>query len=383
MPTPVPPDRQQATVLVVDDDDLFLRVCTGVLKRAGIGVESVNDPCRALERIEQRHYDAIVSDVCMPTINGLSLLKAVREVDASVPFVLMTGMPTIETAITAIDLGVHKFIPKPFEVDSFVKAVQDAVTRRAKTDDLGAAHCRLNRALDGLWMAYQPIVRVSSASALAYEALLRSSSTEVKGPPDVIELAEQTGRLFELGRRIRTQCAADLANLAPDIDLFVNLHPEDLDDPELYDPTAPLSQHASRVVLEITERASLEHHSSLVDHMRALRALGYRIAVDDLGAGYSGLTTLSKVQPEFVKLDASLVRGIDASGVNQLIINAVLELSAELNAHVVAEAIETPAERDCLRSLGVDLMQGYFFARPEKPFAKIKDGAFNSLPEAA
>jgi EAL domain-containing protein (putative c-di-GMP-specific phosphodiesterase class I) len=346
-------------------------------------VETVNDPCRALERIEQRRYDTIVSDVHMPTINGLSLLKAVREVDHSVPFVLMTGMPTLETAISAIDLGVHKFIPKPFEVDVFVKAVQDAVARRATNDDLGTAHCRLNRALDGLWMAYQPIVRLSDGSLLSYEALLRTTATDVKGPGDVIELAEKTDRLFELGRRIRAAAAVDLENLDLDVDLFVNLHPEDLDDPELYDPTSPLSLHARRVVLEITERASVAHDTFLVDHVRALRALGYRVAVDDLGAGYSGLTTLSRVQPEFVKLDGSLVRNIDNSGVNQLIVSAVLDLSAELGARVVAEAIETQRELATLRELGVELMQGYLFARPGKPFVQIDRAALNSHPEAA
>lgn len=377
MPTPVPPppDPQKATVLVVDDDDLFLRVCSGVLRRAGLTVETVNDPTRALERIEQRHFDAIVSDVCMPSINGISLLRAVREVDHSVPVVLMTGAPTLETAISAIDLGVHKFMPKPFDVDAFVSAVKDAVTRRASTDDLGAAHCRLNRALDGLWMAYQPIAQLSTGTPLAYEALLRTTANEVKGPTEVIELAEKTQRLFELGRRIRARSAADLENLPQDIDLFVNLHPEDLDDPELYDPTAPLSLQARRVVLEITERASLSHNASLADHIRALRELGYRVAVDDLGAGYSGLTTLSRVQPEFVKLDASLVRGIEASGVNQLIVTAVLDLSRELGARVVAEAIETPAELETLQGLGVELMQGYLFARPARPFVAIEASA--------
>ncbi|MBL8910778.1 MAG: EAL domain-containing protein [Archangium sp.] len=378
-----PPDPQKATVLVVDDDDLFLRVCSGVLRRAGLTVETVNDPTRALERIEERHYDAIVSDVCMPSINGISLLRAVREVDHSVPVVLMTGAPTLETAISAIDLGVHKFMPKPFDVDAFVSAVKDAVTRRASTDDLGAAHCRLNRALDGLWMAYQPIAQLSTGKPLSYEALLRTTATEVKGPTEVLELAEKTKRLFELGRRIRNIAAADFEQLPQGVDLFVNLHPEDLDDPDLYDPTAPLSLRASRVVLEITERASLSHHHALVEHIRALRELGFRVAIDDLGAGYAGLTSLSQVQPEFVKLDASLVRGIEASGVNQLIVTAVLDLCRELGARVVAEAIETPAELRTLQRLGVDLMQGYLFAKPARPFVELDPKALVIKAHAA
>jgi EAL domain-containing protein (putative c-di-GMP-specific phosphodiesterase class I) len=377
MPTLPPESTQQATVLVVDDDDLFLRVCKGLLKRAGLSVEAVNDPSRALECLEQRHFDAVVSDVNMPNVNGISLVRAVREIDASVPVLLMTGAPTLEMAISAIDLGVQKFLPKPFDVDVFVRGVRDAVKQRATQDGLGADHCRLNRALDGMWMAYQPIAQLSSGTPLSYEALLRTTATEVKGPAEVLELAERTGRLFELGRRVRGRVAADIEKLPPSIDLFVNLHPEDLEDPDLYDPTAPLTLVAKRVVLEITERASLTHNAGLLEHMRVLRELGFRVAVDDLGAGYAGLTTLSKVQPEFVKLDASLVRGIDTSGVNQLIVTAMLDLSRELGAKVVAEAIETPGELATLRRLGVDLMQGYYFARPGRPFVELSADALS------
>lgn len=364
-------------VLVVDDDDLFLRVCGSVLRRAGLTVETVNDPTEAVLRIERRRYDCIVSDVCMPEISGLSLLKSVRNVDPTVPFVLMTGAPSIETAISAIDLGVHKYIPKPFDVDKFILAVCDAVKQRTTAEDLPALHRRLDRALEGLWMAYQPIVEFSKKRPLSYEALLRTVTPEVKGPGDVLELAEKTGRLFDLGRLIRKTVAHELTALAEGIDVFVNLHPADLEDPELYSPDAPLTKHARRVVLEITERASVAHDESLTDHVRELRAMGYRIAVDDLGAGYAGLTTLARVQPEFVKLDGSLVRDINTSAVNQLIVTAVLDLSAELGSRVVAEAIETPAELSTLRALGIDLMQGYFFAKPAKPFVTVD---FASLP---
>ncbi len=364
-------------VLVVDDDDLFLRVCGSLLRRAGLTVETVNNPLEALKRVEHQRYDVIVSDVCMPDITGLSLLEAVRRFDSTVPFVLMTGAPSIESAISAIDLGVHKYLPKPFNVDEFVISITEAVKRRAGAEDIPALHRRLDRALEGLWMAYQPIVELGKRRSLSYEALLRTTTPDIKGPGEVLELAEKTGRLFDVGRAIRTLVAGEMVNLAEDIDVFVNLHPADLEDPELYASDSPLAAWSKRVVLEITERASVAHDKALNDQMRNLRAMGYRIAVDDLGAGYSGLTTLARVQPEFVKLDASLVRGIDTSAVNQLIVSAVLDLSAELGSRVVAEAIETPEELVMLRELGVDLMQGYFFARPARPFVVVD---FSAVP---
>jgi len=142
-----------------------------------------SSPTEALALIEKQRYDAIVSDFCMPDLSGLALLQAARAIDATVPFVLMTGAPSIESAISAIDLGVHKYLPKPFDVDVFVETVADAVKRRVGSEDLSSLHRRLDRALEGLWMAYQPIVEFSRQRPLAYEALLRTTATEVKGPP--------------------------------------------------------------------------------------------------------------------------------------------------------------------------------------------------------
>lgn len=358
-------------VLVVDDDDLFLRVCSSLLRRAGLTVEAVSSSTEALALIEKRRFDAIVSDVCMPEYGGLSLLKAARAFDATVPFVLMTGAPTIESAITAIDLGVHKYLPKPFDVDVFVLTVTDAVKRRVGSSDIPSLNRRLDRALEGLWMAYQPIVEFSKRKAFAYEALMRTTATEIKGPPEILDLAEKTGRLSDLGQAVRKAVAAEMPMLASDVDMFVNLHPADLEDPHLYLRDAPLTAYAHRVVLEITERASVTNNKSLTAHMEKLRELGYRVAVDDLGAGYAGLTSLARIQPEFVKLDGSLCRDIDSSSVHQLIVTAVLDLSHDLGLQVVAEAIETPQELATLRALGVDLMQGYLFARPAKPFVRV------------
>ena len=355
-------------VLVVDDDELFLRVCTTLLRRAGLTVDAVPGPDAAVAAVGAHRYDAVVSDFQMPGGTGLALLKTLRTLDATVPFVLMTGAPTMESAISAIDLGVYKYIPKPFDVDRFVETVTEAIQKRVGAHDLPSLNRRLDRALEGMWMAYQPIVAFSQRRPHAYEALLRTSAPEVKGPPDVLDLAEKTGRLFDLGRAIRKAVAEAMPGLTPEVDVFVNMHPVDLDDPELYSPDAPLCAWAGRVVLEITERASIAHDKTFDQRMVALRALGYRIAVDDLGAGYAGLTTLARVVPEFVKLDGALVRDIDTSTVNQLVVGSVIELCRGLGARVVAEAIETTGELATLRALGVDLMQGYLFARPGRPF---------------
>jgi EAL domain-containing protein (putative c-di-GMP-specific phosphodiesterase class I) len=137
-------------------------------------------------------------------------------------------------------------------------------------------------------------------------------------------------------------------------------------------PETPLAQIANQVVLEITERTSLDKVPDVRARIASLRALGYRIAVDDLGAGYAGLTSFALLEPDFVKLDMSLVRGVDSNTTKQKVIRSMTMLCREMGMLVVAEGVETPEECRTLVELDCDLLQGFLFAKPGKPFPEAK-----------
>ena len=360
------PPEIPGSILVVDDDELLLRVCTTVLPRAGFQVEGLRDPTRVIDALKTGRFDAVVSDVRMPNVDGVQLLRAIRAVDQVMPVVLMSGQPTVEAAIQAIELKAMRLIKKPFEVDELVDAVTQAVRSRTSSAPTHVHH-KLDRSLKALHMAYQPIVGSRERRAVAWEALVRCRDG-AKDPGELLHLAEVTNRLPELSRRIRDMVAEDAAGLPAEALLFVNVHPRDLEDPHLIAPDAPLSRIARRVVLELTERASLEDVDALQSRLFALRSLGFRIAIDDLGAGYAGLTTFASTEPDFVKLDGSLVRGLATSPKQQRVIASLFTLARDLGSNVIAEAIETDDERRALEALGIDWMQGYFFARPGPPF---------------
>jgi EAL domain-containing protein (putative c-di-GMP-specific phosphodiesterase class I) len=153
--------------------------------------------------------------------------------------------------------------------------------------------------------------------------------------------------------------------------LFVNLHTQDLLDDDLYDASRPLARIAHRVVLEITERASLHSVHDVQGRIGRLRSMGFRIAIDDLGAGYAGLTSFAQLEPEVVKLDMSLVRDVHEQPTKQTLVRTMIAMCSELGMKVVAEGIETPAERATIVELGCDLLQGFLFARPEVAFPPI------------
>jgi EAL domain-containing protein (putative c-di-GMP-specific phosphodiesterase class I) len=197
---------------------------------------------------------------------------------------------------------------------------------------------------------------------------LRCNEPSFHTPSSFLDAAEQLERLHDLGRAVRDRVGSDADQCSSDIKLFVNLHALDLNDRTLFAPDGLLARIASRVVLEITERVSLDGVKQAVSRVGDLRAMGFQIAIDDLGAGYAGLTSYSQLEPDIAKIDMSLVRGIDTSPRKQSIVRAMKLLFDELHTLVVAEGVETVAERDTLLRLGFDLFQGYLFAKPQRGF---------------
>jgi EAL domain-containing protein (putative c-di-GMP-specific phosphodiesterase class I) len=301
---------------------------------------------------------------------------------------LMTGSPDLSTAVDALEHGALRYLVKPFAPDALSAAVSEAarlhqlavLKREAvamvgdellRFGDRAGLEASFERALGSLWMAFQPLVSVSQQQVYAYEALMRTEEPLLPHPGAVLAAAERLGKLDELGRAVRTNVAKAMES-APDTTVFVNLHSHDLLDDELFSRSSPLAAIGRRVVLEITERASLEGLKDIEGRLKALRDLGYRLAVDDLGAGYAGLTSFAQIQPEVVKFDMSLVRGLDTQPAKRRLLGSMTALFRDWNIVVVAEGVETPAERDALTSLGCDVLQGYLFARPGRGFPEAK-----------
>jgi EAL domain-containing protein (putative c-di-GMP-specific phosphodiesterase class I)/ActR/RegA family two-component response regulator len=378
-------------VLVADDEVTLLRIFKRTLVGAGFAVDAASDGAQAGDLVRLEDYDAVVSDITMPGMDGLELLRAVRERDLDTPVILMTGDPGLATAMRALEYGAYRYLPKPFDIDELVSVVEKAVLvgkmarlrRRAleligdpakQIGDLAGLEAAFGRAMEGLWVAFQPIVRCTSRQVFGYEALLRTNEPTLPHPAAVLDAADRLSKGKELGRAIRDAAGRAFAAAPPDATLFVNLHPHDVLDDAMLDPKTPLSLIAPRVVLEITERAAIHDVLDARERVAALRRIGFRIAIDDLGAGYAGLTAFAHLEPEVVKLDMSLVRGVHQQPTKAKLIRSMAELCREMDRMVIAEGIETKEERDALTELGCDLMQGYLFARPGPAFPSVDWG---------
>jgi EAL domain-containing protein (putative c-di-GMP-specific phosphodiesterase class I) len=382
--------RIPPVVLVVDDEVESRAMLARILNGRGYTTVAAPDAQAALNTTANYDFNVIVSDICMPGMNGISFVRAVRETNADIPVIFLTGSPSLETAREAIELGAFRYLVKPVhkaELETVVARAVAAhrlaslkreameVTTRENTRPGGEAglDVRFEKALSTLWMAYQPIVRTSDGSVFGYEALMRSEEPSLSSPSAILDAAERLDRLLGLGRVMRSHAILPLEHGPKDRLLFVNLHPAELLDDELLSPEAPMSALAHQIFLEITERAAIHDVLETRDRVALLRRAGYRIAVDDLGAGYAGLTSFATLEPDIVKLDMALTQGCDKSPLKRKLIRAVCNVCEDLGTRIVAEGIETAAERDTVAELGCHFAQGFFLARPERGFPKGRE----------
>jgi PAS domain S-box-containing protein len=379
----LPPASPIARILLVDDEAEVVRSLERVLVRAGYEVTTACDGGQAIALGASARFDVIVSDIRMPQVDGLTLLRAIRGRDLDVPVVFMTGMPTIETAIDAMEHGAFRYLVKPVDSAKLIEVVERAAqvhrlarVRREVADEIpgkpigdrAGLDSRYALAVETLWVATQPILSWRDRTVYAYESLLRTEEPTLRHPIDFIEAAERLGRIAELGRTIRKRIAVQLAEAPAATQIFVNLHPSDLMDDELCSVQGALAPFATRVVLEVTERAALEQVRGLSAAVSRLRKIGYRFALDDVGAGYAGPSSFMLLEPEIVKVDMSLVRGIHHSPIKQKLFRSFATLCREIKTEIIAEGVEVPEERDCLSELGGDLLQGNLFAHPDHGF---------------
>jgi EAL domain-containing protein (putative c-di-GMP-specific phosphodiesterase class I) len=372
-------------VLVVDDDVLVVQSYARTLNRLGYNVDTANSGQQAIERFRADAFDVVLSDLAMPDMDGLSFLRELRRFDLDVPVVIVTGAPSMETAIKAVEYGAFRYLTKPATSETLHETLGRAIRfhelarlRRQALDlveqsghalgDRASLEARFESAVSTAWIAFQPIVSWSKKTVVGYEALLRTKEPTLLRPDHFIDAASRLGRLHDLGRMARARTAAAAKDAPPGVRIFVNVHASDLTDDDLVLVGSPLSQLAGHVVLELTERTSLHGATNLRSRLDALRAMGFRLAVDDLGAGYAGLSSLAIVAPEVVKIDMSLVRDVDTSDSKQEVIRSMTRLAADLEMELIVEGVETVAERDTLARLGCDLMQGFLFARPAAGF---------------
>lgn len=374
-------EQLRPTILLVDDD-VEIRAAFRATLCDSFEILEAGSGTEALHVISEHIPDLVISDISMPGLDGVSLLREIRTRDLDIPVILVTGEPELDGAVKAVEYGAFRYLTKPVDVARVMQLVDEAVGmrrmaeakrkmsflsggRRGTPSDRAGQEARFERALESIRLHFQPIWSRSARAAVGYECLLRCNEPSLSSPPDLIAAADDLGRSHEVGRAIRGRALEQLPFLPEGASLFVNLHYTDLEDEELFDPNSAFAHASDRLVLEITERESLEAIAHAQDKVAHLRALGFRIAMDDLGAGHNGLAAFAQLAPEIVKLDMKLIRHIDRVEEQCSLVQVMLDYCQSRDMLVIAEGVETEEELATLAGIGTDLFQGYYIAQPQ------------------
>ena len=229
---------------------------------------------------------------------------------------------------------------------------------------------------DNLKTLFQPIFRMDTNEVMGYEALSRGpEGTEFHSPLNLFEGAAQADLVFELDRACRLRALRSGQGLSEPTKLFINILPSSMYDPDfhgssLLDLLEQFELAPEQVVLEITEKYAIENYSLFGEAVRNFTEMGIAIAVDDMGAGHSGLEKIANLNPKFLKFDIELVRDIDASYVRQEMVKALKIFADKMGSTIIAEGIERQEELETLLQLGIDHGQGYLLGRPEPGMGK-------------
>lgn len=228
-----------------------------------------------------------------------------------------------------------------------------------------------------LTVVFQPIVDLATLRVFAYETLLRCQG--YSSPVNLIEAAAKEHLTGRLGRLIRESAVAG----CPDHPLFINIDPTEFDEGWLVRPDDPIFTHDHTIHLEITEGVPLSHYRHCHGVLHEIRRRGAKVAVDDLGAGYSNLKYIADLEPEIVKIDIGLVKNLHQNPRMRVLVETIVEMCERLGAKVIAEGIETTDELKAVADCGVHYGQGYLIARPHAIPPKIDAGSLLKVVQPA
>lgn len=237
---------------------------------------------------------------------------------------------------------------------------------------------------------FQPIISLRDGSMLGYEALSRvTGESFINNPDDLFYYANQCNRLWDLELLCRTKSLETAflnSNQPLNTKLFVNVNPNIMHDMKFRQGFTKeyLSQYGitpENIIFEITERNAVNDMNSFKSTVNHYKEQTYKIAIDDAGAGYSGLNLISDIQPHFIKLDMNLIRHINSDSIKFALVKSMIELSHMANIHLIAEGIETIEEMETLINLGVHYGQGYFIQRPKEEMCPISSEVIQILKD--
>ena len=254
---------------------------------------------------------------------------------------------------------------------------------QAQTKALGIERIHFNKKIielkkiiqeKNITAVFQPIVDTNSFDPLGYEALSRGpENTEFHNPELMFEVAEKGQLVWELERLCREKSLYYLQILEKNKYLFINNEPDVIFDPDFrtLDLLKKFNIDPKRIVLEITERTAIKNFERFQQALDFFKQKGFKIAIDDVGTGYSNLQSIAILKPDFIKFDTSLIRNINNNHIKKQLVTSLVNFANETGTIIIAEGIETKEELQIIQKFNIPYGQGYYFAHPGQAFPEV------------
>ncbi|MCW2529660.1 MAG: response regulator receiver modulated diguanylate phosphodiesterase [Pseudonocardiales bacterium] len=388
-----------ARVLIIDDEPVNVRLLERIMSGVGAGeVRSTTDPRLAVQLFTEFEPDVVLLDLRMPYKDGFVVLQEINKVlapDEFLPVLVLTADGSGQAMERALSEGAADYLTKPFDRVEVLLLIQNLLERRQldvrlrehnlamqaelraqarlakhRAERVQRRLKRMHAILEsgGPRMVFQPIWDLGTGALLGVEALARFDAEPVWGPERWFIEAAELGLGVELEvTAVRT--ALDALDAIPaHAYLAVNVSAPTVTS-GLLEPL--ISAAAKRIVLEVTEHSPIPDYDALIDALLRLRRTGVRVAIDDAGGGYAALQHILQLNPDIIKLDLDLTRGIENDPARRALASALVHFAQETAMVIVAEGIETVAALDILRTLGVSAGQGDYLAGPA-PASELK-----------
>lgn len=371
------------SVLVVDDNPANVAFLKQLLVQQGLDrVYTETDSREVPRQLAEHKPDLVLLDLRMPHVDGFAVLAQIQKFAAGgyLPVMVLTADTTMASRNQALTQGVQDFLTKPVDATEASLRIANLLQTRQlyatlrhvtattadtqRSSDQAEVLARVQAVLHdkSITPVFQPIQDLATGATVGHEALSRFPDPTLGGPDRWFADAFTVGLGVDLEWLAATSMLTYLQSAPPDAFLAVNMSPatvlhlaeNQLCQPDLW----------PRIVIELTEHVPVEDYPALHRALAQMRSHGARLSADDLGSGYAGFRHLLRLQPDIIKLDISMIAGIDRNQGQQALTRALLSFAGDVGALVVAEGIEEPGELSVLKDLGVPWGQGYLLGRP-------------------
>lgn len=373
------------SVLIVDDNEANVAFLRQLLEQQGLNrVYTETDSRRVAAQLAEHRPDLVLLDLRMPHIDGFEVLAQIQRFAAGtyLPVMVLTADSTTTARDCALAQGAQDFLTKPLDaseatlrIANLLRTCQLYATLRHSaapapghppggegqpTEILESIEDVLRNKT--IMPVFQPVVDLLTLDVVGHEALSRFPNPSLGSPDKWFNAAFTVGRGVDLEWLAATSMLSYFDTAPPDTFLAINMSPATI--LHIVDNDLCPLDLCPRIVIEITEYVPVEDYTALHRALGTMRLNGARLSADDLGSGYAGFRHLIRLKPDIIKLDISLVAGIDRHREQQALTRALLTFARDVGAQVIAEGVEESEELSALRDLGVPLGQGYLFGRP-------------------